>query len=146
MCSSLSTFKVYYITLFTIVGVFNNHRGSAVGRTQHGPCGVCTGRGPEKVHQCQGIHQLSLLQRSMYTRHLLVIYYLFIDCRLSPVEYFVGLMMGFYIFGRPYCPLVVIVGVTLLPPDANSFLYSSPKPVIFPGYCVVILTDMFCNI
>ncbi len=45
---------------------------------------------------------------------------------------------------------VAVDGVSLLPPDANSFSYSSPKPVpflsynagFFPTHCVVILGDM----
>ncbi len=48
---------------------------------------------------------------------------------------------------------VTVYGVSLLPPGADSFSDSSPKPVpflsynasFFPTHCVVILGDMVCN-
>lgn len=43
--------------------MYNGDRGSAVGRTEHGPCGLRSGGRPEEVHQCQGVDQLPVLQR-----------------------------------------------------------------------------------
>lgn len=43
--------------------MYNSDRGSAVGGTEHGPRGLCSGGRPEEVHQCQGVDQLPLLQR-----------------------------------------------------------------------------------
>lgn len=51
-----------YSLYFQLIGLHNSDRGQAAGRIKYGSGGVCSGWRSEKIHQCQGIHQLSLLQ------------------------------------------------------------------------------------
>lgn len=44
----------------------DHNRGQAIGGPQHGSSGVHPGGRPEEVHQRQGEHQLSLLQRGSF--------------------------------------------------------------------------------
>jgi len=51
--------------LYYTTGVGHNNRSAAAGRGQHGSCCLCSSRRPEEVYQCQGVDQLSLLQRGL---------------------------------------------------------------------------------
>lgn len=43
-------------------GVRDNYRGETIARTEHGSRRVHSDWGPEEVYECQGEHELSVLQ------------------------------------------------------------------------------------
>lgn len=54
--------------------VFDNHRGEAACRPQYGPSRMYSSRGSKKIHEREGKHQLSVLQRSKYTQIIIIFF------------------------------------------------------------------------
>ena len=48
---------------YVVVGLCDSYRGSPVGWSKHGSSSLCSGWKREKIHKCEGINKLSILQR-----------------------------------------------------------------------------------